>query len=326
MILKIFTEFLQICLTTNQTCDCFEALTDPDSGCNWSATSLYSSAKTIKTQCSNTSEPGSYGACTSALKEAVTEVGKCGQSTDTTTTANTTTTATTATTATTTALSIVVLNIIVRSSQNNTAVTGAKISVNSTDGSGSVVVVDVAVEKNGTKSIEVPLAESFSLKISASGYIDETLQIDVNCTSDCQIDRYVSLSPILLPEETRIRMTWETEYPRDLDLFVLSVERSNQSNICMTFWGNLPPYNSINCTEISLDLDNRQGGLNGSETITLLNNTVNKDYVYIIAVEDYNFEDNGTLLLQSGVSVEVNNNVKSVEQKLSASSVNFTEQ
>ena len=322
---------MQICLTTNQTCDCFEALTDPDSGCNWSATSLYSSAKTIKTQCSNTSEPGSYGACTSALKEAVTEVGKCGQSTNTTTTTTTSTTATTTpTTTTTTVLSIVVLNIIVRNSQNNTAVTGALISVNSTDG--STVVVDLAVETNGTKSIEVPqhlysITSSYAVNISASGYIDETLQIDVNCTSDCQIDRYVSLSPILLPEETRIRMTWETEYPRDLDLHVLSVERSNQSNVCRTYYATLySTYTGKNCTEISLDLDNTQGGLNGSETITLLNNTVNKDYVYIIAVEDYNFEDNGTLLLQSGVSVEINNNVKSVEQKLVASSVNYPEE
>ena len=317
---------MQICLTTNQTCDCFEALTDPDSGCNWSATSLYSSAKTIKTQCSNTSEPGSYGACTSALKEAVTEVGKCGQSTNTTTTTTTSTTATTTpTTTTTTVLSIVVLNIIVRNSQNNTPVIGANINLNSTDG--SVILGGFGTDINGTKSIEVPLAESYFVKISASGYIDETLQIDVNCTSDCQIDRYVSISPILLPEETRIRMTWQTEYPRDLDLHVLSVERSNQSNICLTFWGTINPLvNSPNCTEISLDLDNREGGLNGSETITLLNNTVNKDYVYIIAVEDFRFEDNGTLLLQSGVSVEINNNVKSVEQKLVASSVNYPEE
>ena len=122
-------------------------------------------------------------------------------------------------------------------------------------------------------------------------------------------------------------MTWQTEYPRDLDLHVLSVERSNQSNVCRTYYATLySTYTGKNCTEISLDLDNQQGGLNGSETITLLNNTVNKDYVYIIAVEDFRFEDNGTLLLQSGVSVEINNNVKSVEQKLVASSVNSTEE
>ena len=122
-------------------------------------------------------------------------------------------------------------------------------------------------------------------------------------------------------------MTWQTEYPRDLDLHVLSVERSNQSNVCRTYYAQVySGYNGTNCTEISLDLDNTQGGLNGSETITLLNNTVNKDYVYIIAVEDFNFEDNGTLLLQSGVSVEINNNVKSVEQKLVASSVNSTDE
>ena len=117
-------------------------------------------------------------------------------------------------------------------------------------------------------------------------------------------------------------MTWETEYPRDLDLHVFSVQRSNQSNFCRTYWGNLPPHNAINCTEINLDLDNREGGINGSETITLLNNSVNKDYVYIIAVDDYN---NGTQILQSGVSVEINNNDKSVEQKIMASTMNSTE-
>ena len=45
--------------------------------------------------------------------------------------------------------------------------------------------------------------------------------------------------------------------------------------------------NKNNCTEINLDVDHLNGGLNGPETMTLTNPSVNKDYIYAIGVEDY---------------------------------------
>ena len=48
-----------------------------------------------------------------------------------------------------------------------------------------------------------------------------------------------------------------------------------------------------------------KGGLNGAEKVTLLNNTVNIQYTYIIAVEDYAFENQGAMFLNSGKGITV---------------------
>merc|ERR1719251_345823 len=101
-------------------------------------------------------------------------------------------------------------------------------------------------------------------------------------------------------------MTWEKERPADVDIHVMSVRRSDNQT-CRTFYGY-----KTGCPEISLDLDNTRGGLNGAETMTLLDNTVNKDYVYVIGIEDYNFESNGTPFLNSKAAVTITNGVKTV--------------
>ena len=101
-------------------------------------------------------------------------------------------------------------------------------------------------------------------------------------------------------------MTWEKNDPKDLDIFVMAVSKVN-STTCLTYYGQ-----KNGCEEISLDVDNTNGGLNGAETVTLLNNTINKDYVYIIAVEDYQYSignTNGSAFLESWAAVRITNNV-----------------
>ena len=186
-----------------------------------------------------------------------------------------------------------------KNTQDNTAVLGAKISVNSSDGSS--VYVDVPVDKDGTKSIELPQTGNYTVKISADGFIDNIIQD----AFDEDIDIFVALSPELLPEETRIILTWDKN-PKDLDIFVMAVSKVN-STTCLTYYGQ-----KNGCEEISLDVDNTNGGLNGAETVTLLNNTINKDYVYIIAVEDYQYSignTNGSAFLESWAAVRITNNV-----------------
>jgi len=178
-------------------------------------------------------------------------------------------------------------------------VLGAKISVNSSDGSS--VYVDVPVDKDGTKSIELPEISFYKLKISADGFIDNIIEEFY----DADVDIFVALSPELLPEETRIILTWDKN-PKDLDIFVMAVSKVN-STTCLTYYGQ-----KNGCEEISLDVDNTNGGLNGAETVTLLNNTINKDYVYIIAVEDYHYtigNTNGSAFLESWAAVRITNNV-----------------
>ena len=198
-----------------------------------------------------------------------------------------------------------------KNTQDNTAVLGAKISVDYFDG--TPVFVDVPVDKDGTKSIELPDINFYEVKISADGFIDNIIQEFY----DTDVDIFVALSPELLPEETRIILTWEKNDPKDLDIFVMAVSKVSSTS-CLTY------YAYDDCEEISLDLDNTNGGLNGAETVTLLNNTINKDYVYIIAVEDYQYSignTNGSAFLDSGATVRITNNVAEERKDMNTSAL-----
>ena len=61
--------------------------------------------------------------------------------------------------------------------------------------------------------------------------------------------------------------------PPDVDIHVMA--------LCRTWYQH----------KTGQDPDNTEGGLNGAETVTLLNNTVNIQYTYLIAVENYAFEN-----------------------------------
>ena len=111
--------------------------------------------------------------------------------------------------------------------------------------------------------------------------------------------------------QTRIMMTWEHLRPRNLDIRVVSVRKSDKKT-CRTFHGN-----KKGCPKISLDLD----GLNGAETLTLLDKNVNKDYTYVIGVEDYNFEHRGARFLDSHCEIRITNRVKEEEKMMVAESV-----
>ena len=126
------------------------------------------------------------------------------------------------------------------------------------------------------------------------------------------------MSPTLAAGETRIMLTWETEAPSDIDIHIVSVQKSDHST-CRTYYGN-----KSGCKKISQDLDNTSGGQNGAETMTLLDNAINKDYVYLIGIEDYNFESNGTPFLSSGATITVTNGVKTVYDRMVASSISYS--
>ena len=80
-----------------------------------------------------------------------------------------------------------------------------------------------------------------------------------------------------------------------------------------------------------MDRDNQIGGNNGSETITLLNNNVNKYYTYVIGVEEYglvnehgrwaDLQNQGQSFLDSGLEIRITNNVKEVEKIMVADSI-----
>ena len=103
------------------------------------------------------------------------------------------------------------------------------------------------------------------------------------------------------------------ELPDDLDLHVMSVKKSDNST-CRTY-----PTEQKKCQQAAIqgDLDNTEGGLNGAETITLTNKTVNKDYVYVIGVDDYNFDyDGGENLTHSNAIITVTNGLDTLYNQM----------
>ena len=102
-----------------------------------------------------------------------------------------------------------------------------------------------------------------------------------------------------------ISFTWGSS-PDDMDLWVVSVKDSDNSN-CTTNYASLTPGYS-QCTEITLDIDQTMGGLIGPEIVTLKNPPVNKDYTYLIGVEDFKWTDSTKdEIINSGAKITIQN-------------------
>ena len=144
--------------------------------------------------------------------------------------------------------------------------------------------------QDGSITFDIPYDGSYSGNVTMEEFIENDFFLQVECNNDptCIVRRLVVMSPELAPEQTRIMMTWD-EFPNDLDLHVMSVNMSD-STTCRTW-----PEKQKNCPQAAIqeDVDSHDGGLKGAETITLTNKDVNKDYVYVIGVDDYNFNDDG---------------------------------
>merc|ERR1712002_1446686 len=114
-------------------------------------------------------------------------------------------------------------------------------------------------------------------------------EITVDCTeAECEVERLVAMSPELEAGQTRIIMTWDDK-PMDVDMHVMAVSKDS-GELCRTWFDD-----KEGCPAVSQDLDNVEGGLNGAETVTLLDNNVNSKYTYLIAVEDFKFENGESL-------------------------------
>ena len=155
----------------------------------------------------------------------------------------------------------------------------------------------------------------YIVEIGAPGFITHTLEVNIACNSeDCVLEKMVVMSPTLPPGQTRIMMAWNAE-PADVDIHVMAIKKSDNS-LCRTWYQR-----KASCEAISQDLDNTRGGLNGAETVTLLNNTINIMYTYLIAVEDYAFENNGQMFLNSGTGITITNGLQTVENDMKATSI-----
>ena len=139
---------------------------------------------------------------------------------------------------------------------------------------------------------------TYRIKVKAGGYYVVTSTYIVKAgNGGLENVKPVLMSPILKRLEGRIMMTWEQNFPKDLDLHVVSVKRSDLSP-CRTYFNN-----RVGCEGIRMDQENKNGGWNGGEAITLLDFYINQKYIYVIAVEDYNFESGGEHFKKSGFEI-----------------------
>ena len=207
------------------------------------------------------------------------------------------------------------IQLIARNSQNNNAVAGATGSVSLEGSNGMVAVVnDAQFDSAGRLFVPVSSNGQYTVQVKADGFINADLEVVVACTSaNCPNEKLLTMSPVMPPGQTRIMISWETEYPEDVDTHVMAVKRSDNS-LCKTWYSN-----TRGCASVSQDLDNTDGGLNGAETVTLLDNAINKDYRYMVAIHDYNFESSGVPFLNSGSSMTVTNGAQTVNRRLEAS-------
>ena len=86
------------------------------------------------------------------------------------------------------------------------------------------VAQNVQFASDGTAFVPVPSNGRYNVQIQADGFITHDVDIDVRCTAvDCENDKLVALSPLLVAGQTRIMMTWDHENPTDIDIHVMAI-------------------------------------------------------------------------------------------------------
>lgn len=186
------------------------------------------------------------------------------------------------------------------------------------------MATNVVLNSKGKEGVlDLPANGNYQIDMKQTGFIDKTIMITVNATMDNEeIERIVVMIPDLPPEETQILMSWETDPPADVDIYVAAINNADDS-ICVVYFDNR------NCPGAAAQQirDNAEGGDNGPETVSLTNSSVSSQFTYLLAANDYDFESNGDSFLISCTTFNIQNNIQSYDfQKLSASSINITHQ
>ena len=285
----------------------------------------YQPPTTSSTTITTTTTTTTISTTTTPMTTTTPYVDECG-STATCTTPTTSTTATTTTSPTTTSWLTPEIEVVVKNAIEKKPVSTAKVTVK--DRENKTVADQVPVKEDGKALIELEHQGKHKVYVEADGFIDSEDEVDVQCNDDsCQETEVVAMSPELEPGQTRIIMEWNKENPTDIDLHVFGI-RNQDGDTCRTYYAqpNNPDKDKLRhqngikgCPGTTQDVDNLEGGPKGPETITLNNTVVNKDYVYLIGIVDYNFaikNTNDTAFLESGASVKILNERHKITRKL----------
>merc|ERR1719187_629106 len=83
-----------------------------------------------------------------------------------------------------------------------------------------------------------------------------------------------------------------------MDLHAFQVNNEDKEEKCHTYYAN-----KDNCTGVKQDLDNREGGLKSSKTITFSDISTNSHYTYMVFIDDYS--NHGASLRESEAELTV---------------------
>jgi len=166
----------------------------------------------------------------------------------------------------------------------------------------------------------IPRSGIYQVEFWRSGYLNKTQNLTVEITEPNQrIDKYVIMSPELTPGQTRLIYTWQTESPGDVDLHVHAIKNDDDNDVCTVFYANK------DCPATTQDRDNVAGGLNGPETVTFQDPAINSLYTYLVAIDDWEWENNGDDFFNSGSSITVLNQIQSHDAIMVGSNGTATE-
>merc|ERR1719466_174643 len=132
-------------------------------------------------------------------------------------------------------------------------------------------------------SINIPVSQNgrYSILSELDGYVQETVTIDVDCQeSDCQKEVFISMLPTNIENAIQILLKWG-DSTEDLDLHVIQVDKNDNRVTCETYYNNMD-----GCKDTFLNHNIRQGGINGSETVTIRQITDNSMLTYLVFADD----------------------------------------
>merc|ERR1719466_138679 len=185
------------------------------------------------------------------------------------------------------------MKMIVKNSLTNQPVVGAHVKVSFDTYEGMHELTSLITEESGEADVPIVANGLYVTEVSMPGYVLARSSFQVNMTAEeCEMINPVELRP-LSPEPpaecVRMSLTWG-ENPLDLDLYSYRVHKNETEDQCLTYYCN----GKDPCNGTAFEVDNKSGGLNGSETISYCST---EDYTNLVYVDDLSGQ--GASLLSS---------------------------
>ena len=171
---------------------------------------------------------------------------------------------------------------------------------------GSDGTVDIPITQNG----------EYGLIAELDNYVPQRQTVVVNCENtgtvrtlgNCRTDVLVSMLPKNQDNQIQILLNWG-DNTEDLDLHVIQVDKTDNRATCETFFNNMN-----GCKDTSLNHNMKQGGINGSETVTIKQVTSNSMMSYMVFADDNSLT--GSTLGTSKADITVTDGTNTVKETI----------